>query len=78
VAICVFLLMMTALSLAIEQKELADTLAVVAFLFLAVGIGLETVSLPELPMDLVIGFKLEIWFSRSTHNHEKKGELYKT
>jgi hypothetical protein len=38
-------MMATAVSIAIDQKELADPIAVIAFLFLVVGIGLEIANL---------------------------------
>jgi hypothetical protein len=38
-------MMATAGGIAIDQKELADSIAVIAFLFLVVGIGLEIANL---------------------------------
>jgi FlaA1/EpsC-like NDP-sugar epimerase len=45
VALSIILMLATALGIAIEQKELADSIAVIAFLFLVVGIGLEIANL---------------------------------
>jgi hypothetical protein len=45
VALSLILMMATAGGIAIDQKELADSIAVIAFLFLVVGIGLEIANL---------------------------------
>ncbi len=45
VALSIILMMTTAVSIAVEQKELADSIAVIAFLFLVIGIGLEIANL---------------------------------
>ena len=45
VALSLILMMATAVSIATDQKELADSIAVIAFLFLVVGIGLEIANL---------------------------------
>ena len=45
VALCIILLMATAVSMTLDQKVLSDRLAVIAFFFLVVGVGLEIVNL---------------------------------
>lgn len=45
VALSIILMIATAVGIAIEQKGLADSIAVIAFLFLVVGIGLEIAKL---------------------------------
>ena len=45
VALCIILLMATAVSMTLDQKALSDRLAVIAFFFLVVGVGLEIVNL---------------------------------
>ena len=44
-ALSIILMMATAVSIAIDQKELADSIAVYAFLILVVAIGLEIANL---------------------------------
>jgi hypothetical protein len=48
VALSIILMIATAMSIAIDQKELADSIAIYAFLTLIVGIGLEIANMANM------------------------------